>query len=54
MKKILDIGKRIELVPLDLYFENISIALYSQKDEQGSFNLVHTYQSNVYSWKPAK
>ena len=43
MKKILDIGKRIDLVPLDLYFENISIALYSQKDEQGSFYLVHTY-----------
>ena len=43
MGQTVDIGKRIELVPMDPHFHDITIALYQQgKDENPQF-LVHTY-----------
>ena len=38
-----DIGRRIELVPLDPHFEDISIGLYRQQDETGPVYQVYTY-----------
>ncbi len=41
----LDLGRRIELLPIDSHFGDISIALYEQDGEGGSEFLVHTYSS---------
>ena len=42
MGQIVDIGRRIELIPMDSYFHDIAIALYQQQQDGPSF-LVHTY-----------
>jgi hypothetical protein len=41
--RIVDIGRRIELVPMDPHFHDIAIALYEQRREGGLDFLVHTY-----------
>lgn len=43
MGQTVDIGRRIELVPLDLHFGDISIGLYRQYDEAGPAYRVFTY-----------
>jgi hypothetical protein len=43
MGETIDIGRRIELVPMDPHFHDISIALYRQKKDEGPAYLVHTY-----------
>ena len=44
MGQIVDIGRRIELVPMDSYFHDITIALYQQQQPAiGPSFLVHTY-----------
>lgn len=43
MKRIVDIGRRIELVPLDPHFHDITLALYRQQREGKPVFLVHTY-----------
>ena len=43
MGQIVDIGRRIELVPMDSYFHDIAIALYQQQTTIGPSFLVHTY-----------
>ena len=43
MGEIVDIGKRIELVPMDPHFHDISIALYRQELDEGPAFLVQTY-----------
>ena len=43
MPRILDLGSRIELVPMDLHCEEISIALYRREESGGPEFLVHTY-----------
>lgn len=40
-----DIGRRIELVPMDPHFHEITIALYMQSTEDGQVFRVHTYSS---------
>ena len=42
MRRIVNIGRRIELVPIDPHFHDITIALYRQQKEIHLF-LVHTY-----------
>src|SRR3990172_9445402 len=43
MPTLVDIGHRVELVPMDAHFEEISIALYRQEREDGPVGLVHTF-----------
>jgi hypothetical protein len=49
MQRIVDIGRRIELVPIDPYFHDITIGLYRQQSvnattgEEAPHFLVHTY-----------
>ena len=43
MGQIVDIGRRIELVPMDPHFHDITIALYRQQRDEGPVFLVHTY-----------
>jgi len=43
MGQTLDIGQRIELVPMDGHFEDITIGLYQQDLDTGAGFLVHTY-----------
>ena len=43
MKETLDLGSRIELVPMDQHFNDISIGLYKSNDTTTPFYLVHTY-----------
>ena len=43
MGEIIDIGSRIELVPMDPHFKDITIALYRQERDEGPAFLVHTY-----------
>lgn len=43
MGQTVDIGKRIELVPMDPHFHDITIALYQQGQEESPLFLVHTY-----------
>ena len=43
MGQTVDIGKRIELVPMDPHFHDITIALYQQGPEENPLFLVHTY-----------
>lgn len=43
MGQIVDIGRRIELVPMDPQFHDITIALYRQETDKGPVFLVHTY-----------
>jgi hypothetical protein len=40
-----DIGKRIELVPMDPHFHDITLGLYQQSTEAGPAFRVHTYSS---------
>ena len=43
MGQTVDIGKRIELVPMDPHFHDITIALYQQGQAESPQYLVHTY-----------
>ena len=43
MGETIDLGRRIELVPMDPHFHNISIALYRQESDNGPVFLVHSY-----------
>ena len=43
MARTVDVGSRIELVPMDPHFHDISIALCQQAHENGPEFLVHTY-----------
>ena len=43
MGQTTDIGRRIELVPLDPHFEDVSIGLYRQQDDGEPAYRVHTY-----------
>lgn len=43
MRRIVDIGRRIELVPIDPHFHDITLALYRQQREGKPVFLVHTY-----------
>ena len=46
MRSVVDIGRRIELVPMDPHFNDISIGLYRQNTNHGNnapVFLVHTY-----------
>ncbi len=43
MGQIVDIGKRVELVPMDPHFHDITIALYQQGQDENPLFLVHTY-----------
>ena len=43
MKRTLDIGRRIELLPIDAHFCDISIGLYQWENAQGTVFRVHTY-----------
>ncbi|MYG00190.1 hypothetical protein F4212_13805 [Candidatus Poribacteria bacterium] len=43
MTSIVDIGKRIELVPIDPHFKDITIALYRQELDSRAVFKVHTY-----------
>lgn len=43
MGETVDIGKRIELVPMDPHFRDITIALYQQGEDDHPLFLVHTY-----------
>ena len=43
MPTVLDLGARIELVPMDAHFHEISIALYRQQEPEGPEFLVHSY-----------
>lgn len=45
MGHIVDIGRRIELVPIDPHFHDITIALYRQQRGERVLFLVHTYSS---------
>jgi hypothetical protein len=42
---ITDIGTRVELLPMDARFHDISIALYRQDRADGPVGLVHTYSA---------
>lgn len=43
MGEIVDMGRRVELVPMDPHFHDISIGLYCQRRPAGPAFLVHTY-----------
>ena len=43
MGQTADIGKRIELVPMDPHFHDITIALYQQGQDENPLFLVYTY-----------
>lgn len=43
MGETVNIGRRIELVPMDSTFHDISVALYRQEKDYGPVYLVHTY-----------
>ena len=45
MGQTIDLGRRIELVPMDPHFHNISIALYRQETGDGPVFLVHSYSN---------
>ena len=47
MAHIVDLGRRIELVPIDLHFQEITIALYHQQRDAGapSAFVVHSYSA---------
>ena len=43
MGETMDIGRRVELVPMDRHFHDITIGLYYQERDEGPTYLVHTY-----------
>ena len=43
MSQTVDIGRRIELVPMDPHFHDITIALYRQQRDEGPAFWIHTY-----------
>src|SRR5262245_12625370 len=43
MARTVDIGERLELVPMDPHCRNISLALYRQQSDAGSQFCVHSY-----------
>ena len=45
MGRSIDIGSRIELVPMDPHFHGITLALYRQDRDKGPEFLIHTYTS---------
>ncbi len=46
MGKTVDIGRRLELVPMDSHFQDISIALYCQQQDKGPAFQVYTYSQH--------
>lgn len=47
MSTVTDIGVRVELVPMDSHFHEISVALYRQDRSEGPVGLLHTYSSKA-------
>ena len=45
MGETIDLGRRMELVPMDPHFHNISLALYRQEDGDGPVFQVHSYSN---------
>ncbi len=45
MRRVRDIGRRIELVSMDLHFHDITIALYRQEHNRKPIFRVHTYSN---------
>ena len=45
MGETIDLGRRMELVPMDPHFHNISIALYRQEGGDGPVFQVHSYSN---------
>lgn len=43
MASIVNIGRRVELVPIDTHFKDITIALYRQQEHDRTVYRVHTY-----------
>ena len=43
MGETLNLGRRIEIVPMDVHFHDITVALYRQLRNEGPAFLVHTY-----------
>ena len=43
MGQTVNIGRRVELIPMDPHFHDISIGLYRQQRDEGVAFLVHTY-----------
>ena len=43
MSRILDIGERVELVPMDMHFHDISLAFYQKEKRKGTRYLIHSY-----------
>ena len=43
----IDLGRRIELVPMDLHFHDISIALYRREGVAGLEVLIHSYSARA-------
>ncbi len=43
MASIVDIGRRVELVPIDTHFKDITIGLYRDQQEDRTVYRVHTY-----------
>ncbi len=43
MTSVVNIGRRIELVPIDPHFKDITIALYRQQQDERAVFRVHTY-----------
>lgn len=47
MGRIIDVGRRIELVTMDPHFHDITIALYEQRGNDGG----HDFRVHTYSWR---
>ena len=45
--RIRNLGARVELVPMDSQFRDISIGLYEDNDEEGTSFVVHTYSTRT-------
>lgn len=45
MGQTAELGRRVELVPMDLHFHNITLALYQQAVPEGPAYLVHSYSN---------
>ena len=43
MPRTLDIGRRIELVPMDTHFHDVSLGFYRQEGDKGPRYLIHSY-----------
>ena len=43
MSRILNIGERVELFPMDIHFHDISLAFYQKEKQKGTRYLIHSY-----------